>query len=65
MKLLYPTMQELESNTDTAFIKSMSLDWYYGTGHSPMYVSFSNIWETLYYNGFISKSEYNNNPFPL
>lgn len=65
MKFLYPSVQEIASSNDTDFIKSAPYNWMYGFGHSPAYVSYSIIWETLYYDGFISKSEYDNNPFPL
>lgn len=65
MKYLYPSVHELANNTDTDFLNTARLDWVFGFGHIPLYVEFSVTWEKLYYNGFISESEYANNPFPL
>lgn len=65
MKLLYPTVYELENSNDPDFIKSSPYDWLFGFGLIHSYVELYAKWEDLYYKGFLSGSEYNDNPFPL
>ncbi len=65
MKRLYPSVQEIVSNYDIDFMKSLPFDWRFGLGLPALYVEYSALWDTLYYNGFISRDDYPNNPFPL